>query len=205
MAVVDHLVYRAEDLGRGGAFLSTLTGVSPAKGGPHPGVGTHNSLLSLGEETYLEIIAPDPNQPEPLYPRPFGVAPGTPPLLVTFAVHPGPNETLESLCQSMIDSGFDPGPNLAMSRVTPQGETLNWRLTVAPDGPVPFVIDWGDTMNPGAITPKGCSLAELHCSWPDPEQLRALHDCLGINSLILKGEPSIIAVLDTPHGPVDLR
>ncbi len=205
MAVIDHLVYRAEDLGRGGAFLSTLTGVSPAKGGPHPGMGTHNSLLSLGEQTYLEIIAEDPDQPEPQRPRPFGIASGVSPLLVTFAVHPGPSESLESLCRSMADLGFDPGPSLAMSRVTPQGETLNWQLTVAPEGPVPFVIDWGDTVSPAETTPKGCSLTQLHCTWPDPERLRALHDSLGIDSLILKGEPSVIAVLDTPHGPVDLR
>ena len=59
-------------------------------GGSHPGLGTHNALLSLGDESYLEIIAPDPTQPKPDHPRIFGLDEGWPDgLLTAFSVHPG--------------------------------------------------------------------------------------------------------------------
>ncbi|MEZ5280499.1 MAG: VOC family protein [Acidimicrobiales bacterium] len=205
MAIVDHLVYRVPDLNRGGAFISALTGVSPTRGGPHPGAGTHNSLLSLGPETYLEIIATDPDQADHTGPRPFGVDPDASQQLVTFAVHPGPGESLAGVAAVMAELGFDPGPSRSMSRVTPAGQTLTWTLTSAPQGPVPFVIDWGATTNPAGTSPGGCSLVELHCCWPEPGRLQELHQALSINSQILRGEPAVFAVIDTPHGRVDIR
>ena len=35
-------------------------GATPAPGGHHPLMGTHNQLLSLGPGEYLEVIAIDP-------------------------------------------------------------------------------------------------------------------------------------------------
>ena len=47
--VVDHLVLSAPSLDEGISHVESLTGVVAAHGGAHPGMGTHNALLALGE------------------------------------------------------------------------------------------------------------------------------------------------------------
>ncbi len=86
-AAIDHLVYGVPELTAGVARLADLLGVTAAPGGSHEGRGSHNALLSLGDGAYLEIIAPDPAQPKPPGPRPFGLDSLTEPRMVTFAVH----------------------------------------------------------------------------------------------------------------------
>ena len=62
---IDHLIYTAPTLEEGMDRIEHLLGVRPVPGGRHPNFGTHNSLLSIGEGTYLEVIAPDLELPNP--------------------------------------------------------------------------------------------------------------------------------------------
>ena len=71
--LIDHLVYAAPDLAAAVAEVEERLGVRAQAGGKRIGLSTHNALLALGTQTYLEIIAPDPGQPRPSIRRPFGV------------------------------------------------------------------------------------------------------------------------------------
>ena len=70
---VDHIVYATPDLSRGVDEIENLTGIRASVGGTHPAWGTRNALIALAPASYLEIIAPDPEQPSPKKPRIFGL------------------------------------------------------------------------------------------------------------------------------------
>lgn len=163
--VLDHLVLAADTLESGCEYLARRFGVEPDGGGRHEGYGTHNRLLSVGAGTYLELIAPDPGQPEPAQPRPFGL--DDPGLKARIAVRPRLVHYLvrtEDIAATAAAMGYDPGPAQPMTR----GD-LSWRVTIAtvPEGslanPLPGMIEWGAHPSPGnTLPPRGVVLARLH-------------------------------------------
>ena len=218
-AAIDHLVYGVPELTAGVARLADLLGVAAAPGGSHEGRGSHNALLSLGGGAYLEIIAPDPAQPPPRRPRPFGLDALTEPRLVTFAVHaertggaePAVAEgRLQRWRAHAAAQGYDPGPVTAGSRRRTDGSLLLWHLCQQHElpfgGSVPFLIDWGEADSPSASIPRGCRLIDLEVCSPQPEPVGSALQALGVGVRVRHGErPGLRATLATPRGTVELR
>lgn len=202
---LDHLVYATPDLEDTVERLGARLGVSPAPGGSHPGLGTRNALLSLGSECYLEIIGPDPDQPDPGGERPFGIDRLKEPRLVTWAVHGADlDRRLSELAELDLRGDF-----VSMSRQTPDGRRLEWRLALAMDeragGTIPFLIDWGSTPSPALETPGGCTLRSLEIEHPSPDSVQPALDVLELGIRVAEGaEPRLCAHLDTPNGPTIL-
>ena len=173
---VDHLAYAAADLDAAVADVGRRFGVSPAPGGRHVGVGTHNFLLSLADGAYLELIGPDPSQTIPAgATMPFGIhALGGGARLAGFAIAAS---DIDARVAAARAAGYDPGDVRDMQRATPDGGLLSWRLTLggSHDGLVPFLIDWLDSPHPSTTTPTGATLVALRGEHPDPASVRAAH------------------------------
>src|SRR5262245_22737988 len=73
MTELDHIAVVAPSLAAGIAYVHDVLGVEPPKGGAHPLMGTHNHLLRLGDDVFLEVIAVDPDGPRPAHRRWFGL------------------------------------------------------------------------------------------------------------------------------------
>jgi hypothetical protein len=207
LSLVDHLVYATPDLQRGVERIETLLGVRASPGGQHLGRGTRNALLSLGPTAYLEIIGPDPEQPAPALPRPFGIDDLREPKLVAWAAK---GRALEGLARDAASGGVTLGDVISGSRRRSDGVMLSWRYTdprrVVADGIVPFFIDWGSTRHPAASAANGASLVAFRAEHPDAERVQGALRRLKIDLAVRPAaRAALIAVVDSPHGRVELR
>jgi catechol 2,3-dioxygenase-like lactoylglutathione lyase family enzyme len=202
---LDHLVLGGPDLAAAVAWFAELTGVTPAPGGRHDGWGTANELVGLGGGAYLEIIGPDPTQPAPPGPRPFGVDDLAAPRIVTWARR---TTDLDATVAAARAAGYDPGDPVPMARRTPDGTWLEWRLTPpqpAGDGLVPFLIDWGGTPHPAGRDLPETRLLEVTARHPDPDSVTPALTALGVELEVKRGElAALTAVVQGRDGPVPL-
>src|SRR5580698_5767424 len=126
--LLDHILLGCDDLDRGIAFVEEATGVRAAFGGVHPGAGTRNALLSLGRNRYLEIIAPDPQQPASADAR--DLASLEQPVLVGWAAHPGDIQEFAARLREKDVAATGPNPG---QRKRPDGRVLHWKTLTLKD------------------------------------------------------------------------
>jgi hypothetical protein len=203
--LVDHIIYAAPDLEAAVADVEGRFGVRAAGGGQHMGQGTHNKLLALGPRTYLEIVAPDPGQPEPADPRPYGVDGVTRGGLVGWALACADID--EALAKARAE-GFDPGEVIEGRRVAASGTVLRWRSTrnALTAGPIPFLISWGETPHPASSAPVGLLLESLHIEHPDPPSLAGPLRALGAQVEVRRAAAvALVAQVTGPRGTTELR
>ncbi|HLS46124.1 MAG TPA: VOC family protein [Ornithinicoccus sp.] len=206
-AQLDHLIIGGPDLDDLEAYVEEQLGVAPRRGGSHPGWGTRNSLVGLGGRQYLELVAPDPDQPDPEHARSFRVDELTEPTLVGWAVRV---DDVGSVVAHAREQGYDPGEPFGMSRRTADGRELAWQMTPTDTGrtrAVPFLIDWGQTPHPSEGLP-AVLLQTFRIKHPQAPELNAAFKALGVarGPIQLRvGEPvRLSAVLMTESGRVEL-
>lgn len=210
---VDHLVLGVNDLQSGIKWFEQQTGVRPMSGGSHPGKGTQNALVSLGNDDckqYLEIIAPDPQQTE--HELAAELLTLATPRLVLWA---SATIEMEVITDEAKAAGFITNGPADGSRKRPDGNVLKWQLlNVARETEMelryfnllPFFIQWDkDSLHPSQDSPAGCQLISLEFAHPDAEVMTTAMNSLGIKASIIKASaPAIMAVLQTPKGNVKL-
>ena len=211
---LDHLVIAAETLQQGVDYIRSTLAVVIPKGGIHKTMGTHNHLMQLGNDTYIEVIAIDPQAVVPRHPRWFNLDDALmreslqrQPRLITWVMNTADIKTVGH------DSVFPIGIPTELSR-----DALSWQLGLTEDGRllanglVPYVIQWNTAQHPsGSMADMGCRLQSLEIFHNRPNWLHSVLTSMGadhlvsIHSLPDTEAPYLSANIETPSGIVNIN
>jgi Glyoxalase-like domain len=206
---IDHLTVVTPTLALGADYVLQTLGVAPQMGGEHPRMGTHNMLLRLGDDMFLEVIAPNPKATAPNRPRWFGMdhlRATSKPALTTWVIRTqGMNATHAAASEDL-------GKIEPMSR-----GAISWLLTIPEDGSVPLdgvapgVIEWhADKLPASTLEDRGLSLVELQVFHPYPARVSRLLESVGfagpvtVTGVAAGVVPYLRALIDTPDGVREL-
>jgi len=213
MNQLDHIVIAADSLPQGVEYLRDILGVEIPAGGFHRTMGTHNHLMQLANDAYLELIAIDPQARPPRHPRWFELDDAAmratlkrQPRLITWVMN------TSDIYQLADDAGFDIGIPTGLNR-----DDLKWEFALTDDGHLlgggmlPHCIQWHSAPHPSrGMTDLGCILHGLTIYHNRPhwlaEQLDAMDagHLVQIETLADDQSPYLEADIETPNGLVTL-
>ena len=204
---IDHIAVGAQSLAQGVAAMQNQLGVTVPDGSKHTAMSTHNCVMQTGHESFFELIAIDPEAPDPGRVRWFTL--DDPATQQRLAERPralcwvvGTDDLDALVARSPIDLG---------EIVFFQRGERTWRLTVPRDGSlpegglVPAFIEWSPGPHPSTGQQDlGVHLDQVLISHRDPARLQALFDTLEIGELaeIHQGDPALRFAFSTPSGRV---
>ncbi|WP_227420706.1 VOC family protein [Roseitranquillus sediminis] len=191
---LDSLVVTAATLDEGTAYVEDLLSVRLSPGGRHDGAGTHNNLLSLGPDCYLQVVAVDPDAPPPVRPRWFNLDwfRGPPRLSGWFVRVPDVEEAIRYGME-----GMSPPQRIAR-------ETFAWRISIPRDAMeqevccAPAFLELLGAPMPDILPDVGCRLIELQVGHRDPQSLRL--PPIERVKLTASEHPGLRAIIATPSG-----
>lgn len=197
---LDHLVIACENLDEGADHVASVLGVRPGPGGKHPFMGTHNMLLSLGPRAYLEVIAIDPDAPQPGQARWFALDEFSgPPRLTNWVARCGDLEAQVAVAPELNGE----------MRELARGD-FRWRMVVLPDGHLPFdgyypgLIQWLGP-HPAAHLPEaGLCLERLEIAHPDAALLSPFLAGVDGVGVVARPDAGLSAQITTANGTTRL-
>lgn len=206
---LDHLVVAASNLEQGVSYIHDVLGVDIPKGGEHPLMGTHNHVMRIGDEIFLEVIAVNPEAPPPSRPRWFGLDDPAmqyslqqQPRLVTWAANTNDLEQLQA------------DTPMALGEITPLSRgNLSWLFAVPEDGRllasgfIPNVMQWKTEAHPANnMIDLNCRLLNLTIYHPyapwlsDILKAMQLDNQVSIEPLATEAKAYMSAEFETPNG-----
>jgi hypothetical protein len=197
---VDHLVWYCADPAEGEAYFAARMDCRPVYGGVHPGDGTCNSLLSLADHTYIEILGRDPAQPASNLDAELQQLSGAG--LYHWAAG---GTDLAALRATALAAGLDGSEIVTGGRKLPNGNWLGWSLFGIKNhgfgALVPFFIDWMESEHPAKTAPRGGSFVKLEARSPEPEKLADIYRILGLDIPVTRAMvPGLSAIVESRSG-----
>ncbi len=201
MTKLDHLVVAASTLEQGTSYVKDMLGSEPYGGGKHLQQGTHNQVMRLGDDVYLEVIAPDPASD--IKPRWFSLGDEamleslqTAPRLVAYVARTDDLTTLLKETKYPLEA-----------RAAQRG-SLRWSFGFSKDGQLletgllPNLIQWGSDHPAWTMKDSGCHLVRLQGVHPQPASIQQTLQGLGFSELSIQygDTPKFRAVIKTLAG-----
>ena len=206
---IDHFTLGTADLARGQTALAEKLGVTIPNGSKHDAMSTHNCVCQAGNESFLELIAVDPDAPDPGRMRWF--------TLDDAATQTRIAKQPRALCWVVNTDDLDAvvaGSPIDLGEIVHfQRGDRTWRLTVPKDGSlpegglIPAFIEWSPGPHPSTSQQDiDLRLNAVHLTHPDPEGLRETLGALKVDHLaeIHEGQRSLSFNVTTPNGTVFL-
>lgn len=192
---IDHALIAVADLAAAAREMEERYGLASIEGGRHPGWGTANRIVPLGE-TYLELIAVvDAVEATQSVVGRWVLSrakmSGQP---IGWAVRTADLDEVGRRLGLTVRAG---------SRVTPAGNRLQWRTAgveqAADDGSLPFFIEWGPgTAFPGRVLvnhPGGAAAMTRILIQGDARKLAAWLDGHVLPIILSAGAPMLAAIV----------
>jgi hypothetical protein len=212
-AELDHIILATASLEQGEKFISSKLGVQPSPGGYHPDQGTHNSLLKLDQDRYLEIIAINPEGKKPEHPRWFNLDDPVlqkqirkQPQIITWVAR------TDDMKDSLSQATYNPGIPHAASR-----GSLRWTFTFPKDGALiqngllPHLIEWDTPVHPSSKLPESkIEISRITAFHPSPAMIYRHLKSLGLQNVLdleksNESEIGLKIILNCPLGEVALN
>lgn len=195
MLEFDHVAIAGETLDAASDHVTQALGAPLSQIGHHPDMGTHNRLMSLGGQDYLETIAIDPEAPGPGRPRWFALDDFSgSPRLTNWILR---CDDLEAACAKWPAIGtpmdLERGP-------------YRWRMAVPATGWLPYdgvhpaLIQWLGPHPAPALAPCPIRLQRLTVQHSQAEALGAALALTDDRIAFVPGPAGLSASFDTPDG-----
>ncbi len=197
---LDHLAVVCRTIEEGTSYVEAVLGAKLSPGGKHPQMGTHNALLSLGPDVYLEVIAIDPSAQRPQHRRWFNLD-----------SYSGPPRMMNWICRTDdLDEAIEAAPPGSGKAHRLWRGDYSWRMAVTEfgrlpyDDAVPALMEWENGGHPNQRLPDhGFRLTRLDVFHPEAESMVAAFPALeGLDPVSIRPGPEkrLIATIATPEG-----
>lgn len=203
---IDHFVYVTNNLERTKASFENKTGATIYYGGRHLDKGTHNAIFRIGERSYFEILAPDPERRSDIQLSWLGTQNVSYSRISRWCIAPENYITGLNFMNSESKYHFH---NIPGRRKKLDGSHLQWNLGLcereADVDVFPFLIDWGESEHPAISLKNECKIQSLEIHHKCPDKINKITKEFQIDAEIIKSEDVKISILlKTPNGLIEI-